>query len=132
MLFRSRGPFPFPSQQVLKGPLAYKVPEAGLGQLARVQGSPCAGAVLSLAQTHRGRPQNTSTRLYAGGDPAFPAHLRMKPASLGSGRLAQPCFWVFVGQGTLDHLLGWEREGSTNCTLDWEGLGAGGQGDDRG
>ena len=28
---------------------------------------PCAGAVLSLAQTHRGRPQTTSTRLYAGG-----------------------------------------------------------------
>ena len=26
---------------------------------------PCAGAVLSLAQTHRGRPQTTSTRLYA-------------------------------------------------------------------
>ena len=26
-------------QQVLKGPLAYKVPEAGLGQPARVQGS---------------------------------------------------------------------------------------------
>ena len=25
---------------------------------------PCAGAVLSLAQTHRGRPQTTSTRLY--------------------------------------------------------------------
>ena len=30
---------------------------------------PCAGAVLSLAQTHRGRPQTTSTRLYAGGEP---------------------------------------------------------------
>ena len=29
---------------------------------------PCAGAVLSLAQTHRGRPQTTSTRLYAGGE----------------------------------------------------------------
>ena len=28
----------------------------------------CAGAVLSLAQTHRGRPQTTSTRLYAGGE----------------------------------------------------------------
>ena len=27
-----------------------------------------AGAVLSLAQTHRGRPQTTSTRLYAGGE----------------------------------------------------------------
>ena len=26
------------------------------------------GAVLSLAQTHRGRPQTTSTRLYAGGE----------------------------------------------------------------
>ena len=29
---------------------------------------PCAGAVLSLAQTHRGRPQTTSTRLYAEGE----------------------------------------------------------------
>ena len=29
---------------------------------------PCAWAVLSLAQTHRGRPQTTSTRLYAGGE----------------------------------------------------------------
>ena len=29
---------------------------------------PCARAVLSLAQTHRGRPQTTSTRLYAGGE----------------------------------------------------------------
>ena len=29
---------------------------------------PFAGAVLSLAQTHRGRPQTTSTRLYAGGE----------------------------------------------------------------
>ena len=28
---------------------------------------PCTGAVLSLAQTHRGRPQTASTRLYAGG-----------------------------------------------------------------
>ena len=38
--------------------------------------------------------------------------------TLNSGRLAQPCFWLFVGQGTLDHLLGWETEGSTNCTLE--------------
>ena len=29
---------------------------------------PCAGAVRSLAQTHRGRPQTTSTRVYAGGE----------------------------------------------------------------
>ena len=29
---------------------------------------PCAGAVLSLAQTQRGRPQTTSTPLYAGGE----------------------------------------------------------------
>src|SRR5574340_513933 len=36
----------------------------------------------------------------------------------GSGRLAQPCFWHFGGQRALDHLLGWEREGSTNCTLE--------------
>ena len=28
----------------------------------------CAGAVLSLAQTHRGRPQTTSTGLYAWGE----------------------------------------------------------------
>ena len=32
---------------------------------------PCAGAVLSLVQSHRGRPQTTSTRLYAGGDKAL-------------------------------------------------------------
>ena len=31
--------FPFPSQQVLQGPLAYNVPEAGLGQPAKIQGS---------------------------------------------------------------------------------------------
>ena len=38
--------------------------------------------------------------------------------TLNSGRLAQPCFWHFVGQRALEHLLGWEREGSTNCTLE--------------
>ena len=38
--------------------------------------------------------------------------------TLNSGRLAQPCFWHFGGQRALDHLLGWEREGSTNCTLE--------------
>ena len=32
-------------------------------------------------------------------------------------RLAQPCFWHFVGQRALEHLLGWEREGYANCTL---------------
>ena len=32
--------------------------------------------------------------------------------------LAQPCFWHFGGQQALDHLLGWEREGSTTCTLE--------------
>ena len=42
------------------------------------------------------------------------------PAVLGilnSGRLAQPCFWHFVGQWALEHLLGQEREGYANCTL---------------
>ena len=38
--------------------------------------------------------------------------------TLNSGRLAQPCFWHFVSQRALEHLLGWEREGSTNCTLE--------------
>ena len=38
--------------------------------------------------------------------------------TLNSGRLAQPCFWHFVGQRALEHLLGWEREGSTDCTLE--------------
>src|SRR5574337_1855938 len=38
--------------------------------------------------------------------------------TLNSGRLAQPCFWHFGGQRALDHLLGWEREGSTNSTLE--------------
>ena len=37
--------------------------------------------------------------------------------TLNSGRLAQPCFWHFVGQRALEHLLGWEREGYANCTL---------------
>ena len=46
-----RGPFPFPSQQVVKGPLAYKVPEAGLGQQARVQGSALLLVLLSLFYT---------------------------------------------------------------------------------
>ena len=27
------------------------------------------------------------------------------------------CFWHFVGQRALEHLLGWEREGYANCTL---------------
>ena len=31
--------------------------------------------------------------------------------------LVQPCFWHFVGQRALEHLLGWEREGYANCTL---------------
>ena len=38
---------------------------------------------------------------------------------LNSGRLAQPCFWHFVSQRALEHLLGWEREGPT--------LGSGGK-----
>ena len=38
--------------------------------------------------------------------------------TLNSGRLAQPCFWHFVSQRALEHLLGWEREGSTDCTLE--------------
>ena len=29
-----------------------------------------------------------------------------------------PLVWHFGGQRALDHLLGWEREGSTNCTLE--------------
>ena len=37
--------------------------------------------------------------------------------TLNSGRLAQSCFWHFVGQRALEHLLGWEREGYANCTL---------------
>ena len=43
---------------------------------------------------------------------------KSKGQNLNSGRLAQPCFWHFGGQRALDHLLGWEREGSTNCTLE--------------
>ena len=42
---------------------------------------PCAGAVLSLAQTHRGRPQTTSTRLYAGGELQGP---QTQPPVVGS------------------------------------------------
>ena len=38
--------------------------------------------------------------------------------TLNSGRLAQPCFWHFVSQRALEHLLGWEREGSMDCTLE--------------
>ena len=38
--------------------------------------------------------------------------------TMNPGRLAQPCFWQFVGQRALEHLLGWEREGSTDCTLE--------------
>ena len=45
-----------------------------------------------------------------------------EPAGHGGGRpgvnpRAQPCFWHFVGQRALEHLLGWEREGYANCTL---------------
>ena len=42
---------------------------------------------------------------------------KSKGHTLNSGRLAQPCFWHFVGQRALEHLLGWEREGYANCTL---------------
>ena len=45
--------------------------------------------------------------------PASPRDRTMNP-----GRLAQPCFWHFVGQQALEHLLGWEREGSAHCTLE--------------
>ena len=38
--------------------------------------------------------------------------------TLNSGRLAQPCFWHFVGQQALEHLLGWEREGSAHFSLE--------------
>ena len=38
--------------------------------------------------------------------------------TLNSCRRAQPCFWHFVSQRALEHLLGWEREGSTDCTLE--------------
>ena len=37
--------------------------------------------------------------------------------TMNPGRLAQTCFWHFVGQRALEHLLGWEREGSANWTL---------------
>ena len=37
--------------------------------------------------------------------------------TLNLGWLAQLCFWHFVGQRALEHLLGWEREGYANCTL---------------
>ena len=38
--------------------------------------------------------------------------------TMNPGRLAQTCFWHFVGQRALEHLLGWEREGSANCTVE--------------
>ena len=35
--------------------------------------------------------------------------------SMGLQRVGhQPCFWHFVSQRALEHLLGWEREGSIN------------------
>ena len=73
--------------------------------------NPCAGAVLSLAQTHRGGPQTTSTRLYAGGElqgspvwqaPAghkrsFPLAVVLPPPARGPGTLissAQRLVWA--------------------------------------
>ena len=72
---------------------------------------PCAGAVLSLAQTHRGRPQTTSTRLYAGGElqgspvwqalaghkRSFPLAVVLPPPARGPGTLipsAQRLVWA--------------------------------------
>ena len=45
------------------------LPSMGMHRVGHRDWFPCAGAVLSLAQTHRGRPQTTSTRLYAGETP---------------------------------------------------------------
>ena len=72
---------------------------------------PCAGAVLSLAQAHRGRPQTTSTRLYAGGElqgspvwqalaghkRSFPLAVVLPPPARGPGTLipsAQRLVWA--------------------------------------
>ena len=51
--------------------------------------TPSRARVLSLAQTHRGRPQTTSTRLYAGGElQGSPVWLRPQgPCRDGSGEL---------------------------------------------
>ena len=61
---------------------------------------------LRKAQSHEVFPSS----LVSAGSP--------RDRALNSGLLAQPCFWHFVGQRALDHLLGWEREGSTDCTLE--------------
>ena len=67
---------------------------------------------------YRSTPLLKNLRVCAG----FPSSLGSagspRDRTLNLGWLAQPCFWHFVGQRALEHLLGWEREGSTNCTLE--------------
>ena len=67
---------------------------------------------------YRSSPLLKNLRVCAG----FPSSLGSagspRDRTLNLGWLAQPCFWHFVGQRALEHLLGWEREGSTNCTLE--------------
>ena len=67
---------------------------------------------------YRSTPLLKNLRVCAG----FPSSLGSagspRDRTLNLGWLAQPCFWHFVGQRALEHLLGWEREGCTNCTLE--------------
>ena len=92
---------------------------------------PCVGTVSELPNLAvAGRPRLWGQGLYHSTPllkilrvcTVFPSSLvsagSPRDITLNSGRLAQPCFWHFVSQRALEHLLGWEREGSTNCTLE--------------
>ena len=91
---------------------------------------PCVGTVSELPNLAvAGRPRLWGQGLYHSTPllknlrvcAVFPSSLvsagSPRDRTLNSGRLAQPCFWHFVGQRALEHLLGWEREGYANCTL---------------
>ena len=80
---------------------------------------------LAVAERPRlwGQGLYCSTPLYkAQSREVFPSSLvsagSPRDRALNSGLLAQPCFWHFVGQWALDYLLGWEREESTDCSLE--------------
>ena len=66
---------------------------------------------------YRSTPLLKNLRVCAGFPSSLVSARSPRDRTLNSGRLAQPCFWHFVGQRALEHLLGWEREWSVNSTL---------------
>ena len=73
--------------------------------------APVEGAVAALGDALRARAVAPATA------EQLAAIQRGRRAIAGATRRARGCFWHFVGQRALEHLLGWEREGSANCPL---------------